>query len=515
MILEQVKDFVITKIITAGITWLIGLLNPAAAFIKACKLIYDVVMFFVTNGSRIMAFVNTILDSVSEIVRGNVGAVVNKINDVLGQMIPLIIGFLASAIGLGGIGQKIREIITKLQKPINAALDFVIKKGLQLAGPVIRGLKGIGSKVKAKVASGKAWVKGKAEAGKAWVKKKAAAGLASGRALRDRLLGITFRRQFDAGGESHTMYTRKGAPRQLITASDPTPSAQAAPTPTVKDLEARFRSTIDQYVATAKLLERTPNDRQLRARAESLKLEAHATFEQLVLATKVYITGAGARRSGGKDPNRSAKGIGRIGRHGSKPSSERGGHRLHWLESEHVIPFATGKSLFRALSQYLPWRGSRTDNAQTTIMIYERAARIKTPADNAASYQIKALVENSGVIQRIARGRLSGMVGLRDADADDALAAVAAATEAVRKDAVARTVEAVAAENQMIEPGASKTNGQRRGGEAPTPTASQIASASRSQYDSIVDLAREEVEHQREVGAKVERIKSRPPRGVR
>ena len=49
MILEQVKDFVITKIITAGITWLIGLLNPAAAFIKACKLIYDVVMFFVNN----------------------------------------------------------------------------------------------------------------------------------------------------------------------------------------------------------------------------------------------------------------------------------------------------------------------------------------------------------------------------------------------------------------------------------------------------------------------------------
>jgi hypothetical protein len=163
MILEQVKDFVITKIITAGITWLIGLLNPAAAFIKACKLIYDVVMFFITNGSRIMAFVNTILDSVSEIVRGNVGAVVNKINDVLGQMIPLIIGFLASAIGLGGIGQKIREIITKLQKPVTAALDFVIKKGLQLAGPVIRGLKGIGSRVKAKVASGKAWVKGKVD----------------------------------------------------------------------------------------------------------------------------------------------------------------------------------------------------------------------------------------------------------------------------------------------------------------------------------------------------------------
>jgi hypothetical protein len=82
MILEQVKDFVITKIITAGITWLIGLLNPAAAFIKACKLIYDVVMFFVNNGSRILKFVNTVLDSVADIVRGNVGGVVDKIENV-------------------------------------------------------------------------------------------------------------------------------------------------------------------------------------------------------------------------------------------------------------------------------------------------------------------------------------------------------------------------------------------------------------------------------------------------
>ena len=164
MILEQVKDFVVTKIITAGITWLIGLLNPAAAFIKACKLIYDVVMFFVSNAERIAKFVNTVIDSVADVVRGNVSGVVNKINDVLGQMVPIIIGFLASVIGLGGIGQKIRQIIETLQKPINKALDFVIKTGLKLAGPIIRGLKGISGKVKAKVAAGKAWVKGKAEA---------------------------------------------------------------------------------------------------------------------------------------------------------------------------------------------------------------------------------------------------------------------------------------------------------------------------------------------------------------
>jgi hypothetical protein len=67
------------EIITAGITWLIGLLNPAAAFIKACKLIYDIIMFFVTNAERITKFVNTVIDSVADIVRGNIGGVVAKI----------------------------------------------------------------------------------------------------------------------------------------------------------------------------------------------------------------------------------------------------------------------------------------------------------------------------------------------------------------------------------------------------------------------------------------------------
>lgn len=217
MILEQVKDFVITRIITAGITWLIGLLNPAAAFIKACKLIYDIIMFFVDNAERILKFVNTVIDSAVDIVKGNVGGVMAKIEDVLGQMVPILIGFLASVIGIGGIGEKIRAIIAKLQKPVNKAIDFVIKTGLKLAGPIIRGLKGIGSKVKAKVAAGKAWVKGKAEAGKAWVKGKVAA--ITGR----HQTPFTVRRA-EGGTERHTVTSTIGEDGRVktIVASQPT-----------------------------------------------------------------------------------------------------------------------------------------------------------------------------------------------------------------------------------------------------------------------------------------------------
>ncbi|WP_168209159.1 phage tail protein [Agromyces intestinalis] len=189
MIMEQLQDFVVTKIIVAGIQWLIGLLNPAAAFIKACKLIYDVVMFFVNNAARIAEFVNTVLDGVVEIARGNVSVVVDKVDQALGRMVPILIGFMASVLGIGGIGEKIRSILKAIQRPITKAIDAIIKGGLKLAGPIIRGIKGISTRVKAKVAAGKAWVKGKAEAGKQWVKGKVAdlrGGRGSVREARDR-----------------------------------------------------------------------------------------------------------------------------------------------------------------------------------------------------------------------------------------------------------------------------------------------------------------------------------------
>ena len=227
MIMEQIEDFVLTKIITAGITWLISLLNPAAAFIKACKLIYDVVMFFVNNAERIMKFVNTVIDGVVDIAKGNISAVVDRIEDALSQMVPILIGFIASVLGIGGIGEKIKSIIQALQKPVNKALDFVIKTGLKLAGPVIRGLQGIGAKAKAKVAAGKAWVKGKADAAKDWVKGKVRpckASMAGRIAPLPRLLGQVGER---------TVAARRRRERKVMVASTRTEAtARSRPTQT-------------------------------------------------------------------------------------------------------------------------------------------------------------------------------------------------------------------------------------------------------------------------------------------
>ncbi len=206
MIFNAVKSFVQDRLISAGIGMLLSMLNPAAAFVKACKMIYSIVMFFVDNKDRIGKLLDTILDSVADMVRGNASAVANKINDVLGQLVPVMIGFLASLVGLDGIGQKVREIITKLQKPVNAALDVVIKAGLKMAGPIIRGVRGVSEKVKAKVASGKAWVKGKADT--------------VGAKLKQIFAGKSANLEMD--GKAHTL-SIAGPPARLKIASVPAP----------------------------------------------------------------------------------------------------------------------------------------------------------------------------------------------------------------------------------------------------------------------------------------------------
>ncbi|MFB9645612.1 hypothetical protein [Microbacterium terregens] len=130
MVLTQVKEMVSIEIIKAGIVWLISLLNPASAFVKACKMIYDVVMFFVEKADQIKAFVDSILDSVESIAAGGVGAVAGYIEKTLGRMVPVLIGFLASLLGLGGISGKIKKILETIQKPVNKAIDWVIGKAV-------------------------------------------------------------------------------------------------------------------------------------------------------------------------------------------------------------------------------------------------------------------------------------------------------------------------------------------------------------------------------------------------
>lgn len=138
MVVGKLKEFLITKVITAGVTWIIGILNPAAGFIKICKAIVDIVMWFWNNASRISELVTTIAGSAKAIAQGSIGAASKAVEGVLVKMLPLAIGFLASLLGLGGISKKIRSVMKTVQRPITKVINKVVDKAVGLGKKFVR-----------------------------------------------------------------------------------------------------------------------------------------------------------------------------------------------------------------------------------------------------------------------------------------------------------------------------------------------------------------------------------------
>ncbi|MGW5745097.1 phage tail protein [Amycolatopsis sp. NPDC003861] len=147
LVLGRIKEFVVEKIVKAGLTWIISMLNPAAAFIKACKAIYDIVLFFVDKAAQIKEFVDSVLDSVESIARGGAGAVAGLIERTLAKALPMVLGFLASLLGLGGISEKIKSVLEKVQAPVGKVIDSVV-------GTIVKAGKKIWSKFTGKKGSG-------------------------------------------------------------------------------------------------------------------------------------------------------------------------------------------------------------------------------------------------------------------------------------------------------------------------------------------------------------------------
>jgi hypothetical protein len=70
--------------------------------------------------------VESIVDSISNIARGSIGAAIDYVERTLARTLPVIISFLARFIGLGNISGTVRGIIEKIQNTVSTAIDKVI-----------------------------------------------------------------------------------------------------------------------------------------------------------------------------------------------------------------------------------------------------------------------------------------------------------------------------------------------------------------------------------------------------
>jgi hypothetical protein len=142
MVIDAIQDWLITTIIKKAVAKVVTMFNPAGAIVQAVMMIYSVVTFIIERAAQIMALIEAIINSVQAIAQGAIGGAANWIEQALGRLVPVAIGLLASLIGLGGIGAKIRELVTKagdlvwgaIRKFLKKAIDFVKKMFGKLTG---------------------------------------------------------------------------------------------------------------------------------------------------------------------------------------------------------------------------------------------------------------------------------------------------------------------------------------------------------------------------------------------
>jgi len=162
-VIEGIRNWAIVELVKQGIIKLVSFLNPAGAIVQAVLAIYNTIMFFVENINRIIQFVKTVINSISDIAFGKIASAANAVEKAMAMTIPIILNFLARLLNLSGIGKAVKKIILKIRKPIDKVLDkainLIVKKAKSLFGRAKKGVKKVVGKGKEAIKKLKEWWK--------------------------------------------------------------------------------------------------------------------------------------------------------------------------------------------------------------------------------------------------------------------------------------------------------------------------------------------------------------------
>ena len=136
---EMIKGFVVETVLKAGITWLLSLITPAGALVKAVMAVYDFVTFLVEKARALAEFVNGILDTLEEVCNGVSQKVATKIEDSLARTLPLAIDLLARVLKLGAIPAKIKSVLEKVGAPVRGFISKMIAKAAAYGKKLLAG----------------------------------------------------------------------------------------------------------------------------------------------------------------------------------------------------------------------------------------------------------------------------------------------------------------------------------------------------------------------------------------
>ena len=153
-VLDSVKNWVMTKIVEKVVTKLLSMLDPTGimAVVNSVIAIYNAIESFIRYIKEMLAIVNSFVEGVAEIAKGNVKKAADFIEGAMSKSMPVIIGFLANQVGLGGVGKKVGEMIEKVREKVDNAIGWLIDKAISAGKAFLDMLKRGVTAVKGKIA---------------------------------------------------------------------------------------------------------------------------------------------------------------------------------------------------------------------------------------------------------------------------------------------------------------------------------------------------------------------------
>lgn len=139
MVLDGVKNWVITRVIQRVTARLLSMLDPTGimAVVNSFISIFRAIQWFVEQARRMLELMNAIAEGVVQIAQGNVQQAATFLESALARALPIIISFLANQVGLGDIGRRIGEMIGRVRQRIDRVLDRIIDRAFQLGRSVL------------------------------------------------------------------------------------------------------------------------------------------------------------------------------------------------------------------------------------------------------------------------------------------------------------------------------------------------------------------------------------------
>lgn len=126
MAIDGIMDMVVDFVVIKAIPKLVALFIPGPGFITAAIAIYDTVMTFMRQLSRLAHLVKGYIDAIVAIASGSIDTAAAAVEAQAARYLSLAITILAGMAGFGKVSKRVQDVLERIRKPIDKAMDRVV-----------------------------------------------------------------------------------------------------------------------------------------------------------------------------------------------------------------------------------------------------------------------------------------------------------------------------------------------------------------------------------------------------